>query len=125
MATAAASSTDDESLTARLGDAARDVGGEAYSWGRATVGGPDLDTATREIKTGQMTGQFAMMIQVAVILAVGVLIVGSIFDALPSTGTLNGAQTQVQELTGQAFELAPIVLIVVVASLIVGVVRRI
>jgi len=71
---AAASHQSDASLTARVGAAARDVGADVYSWGRATVGGPDLDTATRELKTGQMTGQFAMMIQVAVILAVGVLI---------------------------------------------------
>lgn len=120
-----ASDTADQSMIDRVKAAGPDLAADAYAWGQATIGGPDAETATRELKTGQMTGQFAMMIQVAVILAVGVLIVGSIFDALPSSGTLNGAQTQVQNLTGQAFELAPIVLIVVVASLIVGVVRRI
>jgi hypothetical protein len=66
-----------------------------------------------------------IMIQISVLLAVGVLIVGRIFGALPSTNSLGGAQTQVTNLTGQAFELAPIVLIVLVAGMIVGVVRRI
>jgi hypothetical protein len=73
-----------------------------------------------------MTSQFTMMIQVAVTLAVGVLIVGQIFDALPSTsGPLSNASDQVESLTATAFELAPVVLIVVVAALVIGVVRRI
>jgi len=115
----------DASLTTRVADATRDVLGEAYDWG-AAARGFDQDEATRELRSGQMTSQFTMMIQVAVTLAVGVLIVGQIFDALPSTsGPLSNASDQVESLTATAFELAPVVLIVVVAALVIGVVRRI
>jgi hypothetical protein len=44
---------------------------------------------------------------------------------LPETGALGGAQTAVETRTEEAFELAPIVMIVLVAGLVVGVVRRI
>jgi hypothetical protein len=80
---------------------------------------------TRTLRSGQMSNQFTMMVQVAVTLAVGVLIVGEIFNALPDSGALSNASTAVENQTGTAFELAPIVLIVVVASLVIGVVRRI
>jgi hypothetical protein len=95
-----------------------------YRFGRAAR---DLDPdETREVQSGQMVGQFNMMIQIAVTLAVGVLIVGEIFNALPDvSGPLGNASTQVESLTGTAFELAPVVLIVVVAALVISVVRRI
>jgi hypothetical protein len=97
--------------TYRIGRAARDLD-------------PD-ETATREVQSGQMTSQFTMMIQLAVTLAIGVLIVGQIFNALPTVdGPLGNASDQVQSLTGQAFELAPVILIVLVATLLIGVVRR-
>jgi hypothetical protein len=97
----------------------------AGTYGRSGVS-PEFEEATRTIHSGQMTNRFTMMIQVAVTLAVGVLIVGQIFDALPSTtGPLSNASDQVESLTATAFELAPIVLIVVVAALVIGVVRRI
>jgi len=99
---------------------------DVYDWGRSLTSAPTKDEATKTLKSGQMTSQFTMMIQVAVTLAVGVLIVGQIFDALPSTsGPLSNASDQVESLTATAFELAPVVLIVVVAALVIGVVRRI
>jgi hypothetical protein len=70
-----------------------------------------------------VTGQFSMMIRGAVALAVGVFIVSAIFGAIPSSNSLSGAQTQVEDLTGQAFEIAPVVLIVLVAVLILQFVR--
>jgi hypothetical protein len=112
-----------------VGERARSAGAEVlddvWSWGRSATGAPDRETATRTIRSGQMTNQFTMMVQVAVTLAVGVLIVGEIFNALPSSGALSNASTAVENQTGTAFELAPIVLVVVVASLVIGVVRRI
>jgi hypothetical protein len=118
-------STESPSLPSRVADAARDVGTDIFAWG-AAARGLDRDEATRTLRSGQMTNQFTMMIQVAVTLAVGVLIVGQIFDALPSTsGPLSNASDQVESLTATAFELAPVVLIVVVAALVIGVVRRI
>lgn len=109
----------------RVRSAAGDLATEAWSWGRGVTGAPEMDEAARTVRTGQMTNQFTMMVQVAVTLAVGVLIVGEIFNALPSTGALSNASTAVENQTGTAFELAPIVLIVIVASLVIGVVRRI
>lgn len=125
MSVSTDSTADTASLPSRVAGAARDVGTDIYDWG-ASARGLDQDEATRTLRSGQMTSQFTMMIQVAVTLAVGVLIVGQIFDALPATsGPLSNASDQVESLTATAFELAPVVLIVVVAALVIGVVRRI
>jgi len=116
-----------ESMTSRVASAAREMASDAYFYGRAARGGmgPTADQATETLRSGQMTNQFTMMVQVAVTLAVGVLVVGEIFNALPSSGALSNASDQVETTTGQAFELAPVVLIVIVASLVIGIVRRI
>jgi hypothetical protein len=67
-----------------------------------------------------------ILVQLAVTLAIGVLVVGKVFNALPKPeGALTGAATQVEELTATAFELAPVILIVVVAAVVISVVRRI
>jgi hypothetical protein len=71
------------------------------------------------------TGMVNLMVQLAVTMAIGVLIVGKIFSALPTSDTFSGASQQVQELTATAFELAPVILIVVVASVVISVVRQI
>lgn len=118
-------SASDMSITAKARSASASVLDDAYSWGRGVTGAPSKEVATRTVRSGQMTNQFTMMVQVAVTLAVGVLIVGEIFNALPDSGALSNASTAVENQTGTAFELAPIVLIVVVASLVIGVVRRI
>jgi hypothetical protein len=54
-----------------------------------------------------------------------VFVVGAIFTAidLNSGDPLYNASTQVEDLTGQAFEIAPVVLIVLVAVLILTFVR--
>ena len=84
--------------------------------------GPDDGT----MMAGRMgIGMVNLMVQVSVTLAIGVLIVGKIFNALPTTPTFSAASTQVQELTATAFELAPVILIVLVASVVIGVVRQI
>jgi hypothetical protein len=113
------------SLPSRVSGACADVLDDVYAWG-AAYRGRDPATDTETLRSGQMTSQFTMMIQVAVTLAVGVLIVGQIFDALPAvTGPLSNASSQVESLTADAFTLAPVVLIVVVAALVISVVRRI
>lgn len=64
------------------------------------------------------------MIQIAIVLAVAVFITGQIFGALPApTGALSGAYDQVESLTGQAFQLAGVVMIVVVAAIVIRQVR--
>jgi flagellar biosynthesis protein FlhB len=113
------------SLPGRVAGAIQQTASDAYRYG-AAARGRDATADVRTLRSGQMTNQFTMMIQVAVTLAVGVLIVGQIFDALPATsGPLSNASDQVESLTATAFELAPVVLIVVVAALVIGVVRRI
>jgi hypothetical protein len=119
------SASDMTATSSKLRAAASETLDDVWSWGRATTGAPDRETATRTLRSGQMSNQFTMMVQVAVTLAVGVLIVGEIFNALPDSGALSNASAAVENQTGTAFELAPIVLIVVVASLVIGVVRRI
>lgn len=114
----------DNGALARAGNRVNGAVRSTYRKGRAAR---DLDhTETREVRSGQMTNQFTTMVQVAVTLAVGVLITGQIFSALPSTsGPLSNASSQVESLTATAFELAPVVLVVIVAALVIGVVRRI
>mgnify|MGYP000438608436 FL=1 len=70
-----------------------------------------------------VSAQFGMMIRGAVLLAVGVFVVGSIFSAIPDSNALPNATAEVENITGQAFELAPIVLLVIVAVLILSFVR--
>jgi len=84
--------------------------------------GPDDGTM---MAGGMGIGMVNLMVQVSVTLAIGVLIVGKIFNALPTTPVFSSASTQVQELTATAFELAPVILIVLVASVVIGVVRQI
>ena len=69
-------------------------------------------------------GGVLIMIQVAVVLAVGVLVTGQILGALPDvTGPMGTAATQVETLTGTAFELAPIVMIVIVSAIVIRQIR--
>jgi hypothetical protein len=81
------------------------------------------ETKTEETDIRQsMT--FNNMIRASVTLGVGVLIVGEIFNSLPTPdGALSNASDTVESTTGDAFELAPVVLIVIVAGLILGAVR--
>jgi Na+/H+ antiporter NhaC len=101
----------------------RDALERARSLGDATIMAARDGESTRDGQRHGVTGQFSMMIRGAVALAVGVFITSAIFSAIPDTNTLGGAQTQVQDLTGQAFEIAPVVLIVLVAVLILQFVR--
>ena len=73
------------------------------------------------------TNMSQALVQLSVTLAVGVLIVGQMFNAIPAppNGSLTGAREQVVQLTATAFELAPVVLIVIVAAVVISVVRRI
>jgi hypothetical protein len=66
------------------------------------------------------------LIQMSIVLAVAVLVTGRVFEAMPAlSGPMADAYTAVQTQTGTAFELAPIVLIVVVAAVVIATVRRV
>lgn len=69
-------------------------------------------------------GGVLAMIQIAVVLAVAVLVVGQIFGALPApTGAMSTAFDAVETQTATAFELAPIVMIVIVSAIVIRQVR--
>jgi Na+/H+ antiporter NhaC len=98
--------------------------GRAHNLGDTAISAARGEEQSKTDKTRHgVTGQFSMMIRGAVALAVGVFIVSAIFGAIPASNSLSGAQTQVEDLTGQAFEIAPVVLIVLVAVLILQFVR--
>jgi uncharacterized membrane protein required for colicin V production len=62
---------------------------------------------------------FNRMVTAAVTLIVGVLVFNQILDALPSTsGGID--RTNITDTIGSAFELAPVVLIVLVAALVLA-----
>lgn len=65
------------------------------------------------------------LIRMSVALAVSVLVVGRVFGALPQPeGALSAAYASVEALTASAFELAPILLLIVVAGIVARQVRR-
>ena len=101
------------------------AGRTAHDRGAAAVDSRPVDERASEMRRHGVAGQFSMMIRGAVLLAVGVFVVGAIFSAInPSSGDpLYNPSTQVEDLTGQAFEIAPVVLIVIVAVLILTFVR--
>jgi len=101
------------------------AGRTAHDRGAAAVDGRTVDERRDKMRRHGVAGQFSMMIRGAVLLAVGVFVVGAIFSAinLNSGDPLYNASTQVEDLTGQAFEIAPVVLIVIVAVLILTFVR--
>jgi len=86
--------------------------------------GADIGESKAEGTDLRQSMTFNNMIRASVTLAVGVLIVGEIFTALPTpSGPLANASDTVESTTGDAFELAPVVLIVIVAGLVLGAVR--
>jgi len=70
-------------------------------------------------RTADQMMTFNSMVAAAVTLIVGVLIYNNVFDALPdTTGAING--TTVSGTIESAFLLAPVALIVLVASLVLA-----
>ena len=97
----------------------------AHGHGATAVDGRRLDERTTAMRRHGVAGQFSMMIRGAVLLAVGVFVVGAIFSSinLQSGDPLYNASQNVESLTGEAFSIAPVVLIVIVAVLILTFVR--
>lgn len=74
------------------------------------------ETVTRRHSQG---ASFNRMVTAAVTLIVGVLVFNQILDALPETSAgIN--RTGISETIGSAFQLAPVVLIVLVAALVLA-----
>lgn len=86
----------------------------------ATTGGEPADDDASLITRahGQMVS-FNRMVTAAVTLIVGVLVFNQILDALPETaGGIN--RSGITDTISSAFELAPVVLIVLVAALVLA-----
>ena len=102
-------------------------GAAALSYSMGFTNPLERTEARRTFESGQVTSSFGVLIQGAVMLAVGIFVVISVFGAIPDGGEeespLYEAQERLEELTGQAFEIAPIVLIVIVAFVIMQYVR--
>jgi len=113
----------------RIVDGARKSwdGAAALSYSMGFTNPLERTEARRTFESGQVTSSFGVLIQGAVMLAVGIFVVISVFGAIPDggeeAGPLHEAQERLEELTGQAFEIAPIVLIVIVAFVIMQYVR--
>jgi len=103
----------------------KSAAGTAHNRGAVAVDGRRLDERKTAMRRHGVAGQFSMMIRGAVLLAVGVFVVGAIFSSinLESGDPLFNASEQVETLTGEAFQIAPVVLIVIVAVLILTFVR--
>lgn len=93
----------------------------AFKYGHAR--GQETASEFREQSLGQSL-TFQNMIRAAVTLGLGVVVTAEVFNALPATaGPIGNSTDQVEQLTGTAFELAPVVLIVLVAGLVLGAIR--
>lgn len=71
-------------------------------------------------RTAEQMASFNRMVTASIVLIVGVLIFNQINDALPSDGGGINASTTVVPTINDAFGLAPIVLVVLVAALILA-----
>lgn len=85
--------------------------------------GPDTPARIGETVRPETMSQ--VLVQLSITLAVGVLIVGKVFNSLPEPEALTNAADQVEALTATAFELSPVLLVVVVAAVVISTVRRI
>ena len=74
----------------------------------------------------QMADRMLTVVILGVVIIVGILVYGQIESALPAPDNTNlaDAQNNTTDTFGSAMELAPVVLLVIIASLILAVVRR-
>jgi hypothetical protein len=80
----------------------------------------------REAVNNQIVGTMLTAVTIGLVIIVGILIYGEVESALPSPDqqSLSDAQSNATETFGDSMELAPVVIIVLIASLIIGVVSR-
>jgi hypothetical protein len=95
----------------------------AWSFGDA-LGGHLANGRRHQAK--QMVDQMLAVVVIGVVIIVGILVYGEIESSLPAPDNSNLANTQdnTTNTFGDAMELAPVVLLVIIASLILSVVRR-
>jgi hypothetical protein len=73
----------------------------------------------------QMVDQMLAVVVIGIVIIVGILVYGEIESSLPAPdGQLADTSDNATNTFGDAMELAPVVLLVIIASLILAVVRR-
>lgn len=87
----------------------------------------DLSGFTRDKRAQGASEAVTRMVSLGVLLAITVVVLNAVFDALPAPGDDSGvsdAWNSTVDLTGTAMEIAPILLIVLVAAVILGILSR-
>ena len=87
---------------------------------------PDYDPTAGPLRRAGQTGTIISVVVIGVVALVGILIFSQIQQALPSTADpeLQNATDGIVSGFGDAMQLVPIVLLVLVAALVIGVVQR-
>jgi len=64
------------------------------------------------------------VVVIGIVALVGILIFGEVYDAMPTDGPLDDEASDIVAGFGDAIGLVPIILIVLLASVVIGVVQR-
>lgn len=67
---------------------------------------------------------FRDLVKVAILLGIAIIVMTEVLDILPDSGAFVSAAGQVETLIGTAFELAPIILVVIVAAMVLHAIRN-
>ena len=87
---------------------------------------PELDPTAGPVHRAAKVGTIISVVVISVVALVGVLVLAQISDALPevSDPALNDSQGAILDGFAGAMDLIPVVLLVLVASLVIGIVQR-
>jgi len=99
----------------------------AYSFGRSMLNmerDPLAASASGPVEAARQAGTVIAVVTIGVVGLVGVLIFAQVGDALPANHSLASTQENIIAGFGNAMDLLPIILIVLLASVVVSVVSR-
>jgi uncharacterized membrane protein len=85
---------------------------------------PDPIAADGAAATARQAGTVISVVVIGIVALVGVLIFANVSEALPDNHSLSSTQTAITDGFGNALDLVPIILIVLLASVVVAVVNR-
>jgi hypothetical protein len=99
----------------------------AYAFGGSALSmerDPLREDAGGPVAEAKQAGTVIAVVTIGVVGLVGVLIFAQVSDALPANHSLSGTQANITDGFGNAMDLLPIILIVLLASVVVSVVSR-
>ena len=87
---------------------------------------PEVDPSAGPVRRAAQVGTIISIVVIGVVTLVGILIFSQIQQSLPTAADpqLQNASTEVVGGFGDAMQLVPIVMLVLVAALVIGVVQR-